>query len=62
MNESIWYDYTNQAWVVNGVYKNCGHPESMQCRCFGRKHEGEKPTPQIIASHTEQIEGIIASE
>lgn len=35
------YDYTNQAWVVDGKYVRCGHPESMTCGCFGRVHEGE---------------------
>lgn len=35
------YDYTNQAWVVSGVYVRCGHPEAMRCGCYGRKHEGE---------------------
>lgn len=39
------YDYTNQAWVINGKYENCGHPERMasQCAivCFGRIHKGE---------------------
>jgi len=36
------YDYENQAWVVNGKYVRCGHPESMNCGCYGRKHEGEE--------------------
>ena len=36
------YDYQNQAWVVNGVYQRCGHPDSMNCQCFGRSHEGEQ--------------------
>jgi hypothetical protein len=34
------YDYENQAWVVNGFYVNCGHPETMSCGCFGRKFAG----------------------
>ena len=37
------YDYTNQAWIVNGVYARCGHPEAMNCGCFGRLHAGETP-------------------
>jgi len=37
------YDYRNQAWIVNGVYKRCGHPDSMNCQCYGKLHEGEKP-------------------
>ncbi len=36
------YDYENQAWVKNGKYVRCGHPESMQCSCYGRIHEGEE--------------------
>jgi len=35
------YDYTHQAWVVDGKYVRCGHPESMNCKCYGRLHEGE---------------------
>jgi hypothetical protein len=39
----LWngYDYTHQAWVEDGKYVRCGHPESMQCDCYGRKHQGE---------------------
>lgn len=22
------YDYKNQAWVINGVYQDCGHPQA----------------------------------
>lgn len=35
------YDYDNQAWIVNGKYIRCGHPESMNCNCYGKLHEGE---------------------
>ena len=35
------YDYTNQAWVIDGKYIRCGHPDSMDCGCYGREHEGE---------------------
>jgi hypothetical protein len=39
----LWngYDYIRQAWVKDGVYVSCGHPESIPCTCYGRKHEGE---------------------
>ncbi len=39
----LWngYDYTRQAWVKDGVYVRCGHPESMKCGCYGRDHAGE---------------------
>lgn len=36
------YDYNNQAWVVDGKYARCGHPDSMNCGCYGRTHEGEE--------------------
>jgi hypothetical protein len=36
------YDYDKQAWVQNGRYVRCGHPESMRCGCYGRTHEGEE--------------------
>lgn len=35
------YDYINQAWVMDGVYVRCGHPEAMDCGCYGKEHEGE---------------------
>lgn len=38
------FDYVNQAWVVNGHYVRCGHPDTMACRCWGRTHEGEPTT------------------
>ena len=36
------YDYQNQAWVVAGKYVRCGHPEAMNCGCYGRLHAGEE--------------------
>ena len=44
------YDYKNQVWIKNGKYVNCGHPENMNCNCFGRKHANE---PAIITEHCE---------
>ena len=37
------YDYTNQAWVVDGKYQRCGHPQDMDCACYGKIHQGESP-------------------
>lgn len=39
------YDYANQAWVVDGKYIACGHPEFMNCDCFGKVHAGEAVKP-----------------
>lgn len=36
------YDYENQAWVKNGRYLRCGHPETMNCKCYGREHDGQE--------------------
>jgi len=36
------YDYDNQAWVIDGLYVRCGHPENMDCGCYGKRHEGEQ--------------------
>ena len=38
----LWngYDYDRQAWVKEGRYIRCGHPEAMKCSCYGRIHEG----------------------
>jgi hypothetical protein len=38
---ALWFDYPNQAWVRNGRYIRCGHPESMDCGCYGREHESQ---------------------
>ena len=40
------YDYERQAWVVNGKYQRCGHPDEMRCDCNGRQHEGEETRPE----------------
>ena len=34
------YDYEKQVWVKNGKYVKCGHPETMDCQCYGKKYEG----------------------
>jgi hypothetical protein len=34
------YDYEHQAWVKDGKYVRCGHPDSMNCGCFGKAWEG----------------------
>jgi len=36
------YDYENQAWVQGGKYVRCGHPDNMDCGCYGRKHTNEE--------------------
>ncbi len=47
------YDYEKQAWVVNGRYVRCGHPEAMRCGCYGRAYEGltanEIETAELLA-------------
>lgn len=45
--DDIRYDYDNQAWIVNGKYQDCNHPESMDCGCYGKEHAGEK-APNIF--------------
>ena len=36
------FDYDKQAWVEDGKYVRCGHPDSMNCDCYGKIHEGEE--------------------
>lgn len=36
------YDYQNQAWIVNGRYVRCNHPDDVDCQCYGKLHEGEE--------------------
>lgn len=38
----VWFDYENQAWVIDGRYVRCGHLEGMDCECYGRAHQGER--------------------
>jgi len=39
-----YYDYDNQAWVINGKYSSCNHPEAMECNCYGKEHAGQEAT------------------
>ena len=43
------FDYDNQAWVIDGTYRRCGHPDSMSCGCYGREHEGEMVSAAVAA-------------
>ena len=36
------YDYENQAWVKDGVYVACGHPDSWNCLCYGKINAGNQ--------------------
>ena len=49
--EGSRFDYRNQAWLVNGTYQDCGHPEAVDCECFGRIHEGEMCDPANYDIH-----------
>jgi hypothetical protein len=42
------FDYTHQAWVKDGFYVRCGHPESMNCGCHGRIHADEACSHRFI--------------
>ena len=46
IDNKLWngYDYDNQAWVQYGRYLRCGHPDNMDCQCYGKLHAGEKTT------------------
>lgn len=49
------YDYDRQAWIVDGRYVRCGHPEAMDCRCYGRLHAGEvAPAQQAVITDADQ--------
>lgn len=51
----VQYDYTNQAWLKDGVYQKCGHIlcnafkgtvyEEGSKMCYGMRHEGEVADP-----------------
>ena len=55
----LYFDYDRQVWVKDGVYQDCGHPQTGDiyltvdgahsrpfpgCQCFGRLHAGEQAT------------------
>lgn len=52
-----WYDYTNQAWVRDGIYVACGHPTWFICYCYGKMHQGEKADPSLRPDYENPIPG-----
>jgi len=42
---NTYYDYDNQAWIVNGKYAPCAHPADVDCKCYSRAHAGQPATP-----------------
>jgi hypothetical protein len=44
----VGFDYDNQAWIANDKYTRCGHPDEMNCQCYGRLHEGETPSNEVL--------------
>lgn len=51
------FDYENQAWVIEGKYLRCGHPDQMDCSCFGKVHDGELVDDyKTIERQEEQLE------
>lgn len=52
------FDYTRQAWVVDGFYVSCHHAQPnpltgrpTPCNCYGRYHSGE---PSLATFKTDQ--------
>lgn len=54
------YDYKNQAWVIDGKYVSCNHPDPGTpvpaiapgavfegCSCYGKLHAGQAPDPEL---------------
>ena len=52
----LWrgFDYTRQAWVNEGRYVRCGHPESMNSGCYGRPHEGQACLERSECAHEKE--------
>jgi hypothetical protein len=42
LEDTLFYDRDNQAWVMDGVYIGCCH--SQRCGCYGKLHAGDKYT------------------
>lgn len=36
------FSYRRQCWIKDFIIQRCGHPETMDCGCFGRVHAGEQ--------------------
>jgi len=36
------FSYEHQCWIKEFVVMRCGHPATMNCGCFGKKHQGEQ--------------------
>jgi hypothetical protein len=49
--KGLAYDYKNQAWLLDGQYERCSHPEAMDCQCYGKVHEGETPCADNAMIH-----------
>lgn len=58
------FDYKNQAWIIGGLYQDCGHPEGESCGCYGRAHKGERASaltgkayvePRLVCGHTQLV-------
>lgn len=50
-NTKVFYDYRHQAWIEDERYMRCFHPESMDCKCYGKLHEGERASSEIILKY-----------
>ena len=53
------YDYDNQAYLVDGVYQDCNHPDTMDCKCYGRvnkgKSEGDHRLVRVVSSQADAL-------
>jgi len=52
------FDYDHQAWVADGKYVRCGHPETMNCGCYGRVHEGEDTLRPEVAAEVARVSAV----
>lgn len=48
----MYYDYVKQVWVKDGKYQRCGHLDSMDCKCYGKEHEGEEVESNNLVNKT----------
>jgi len=70
------FDYTHQAWTQDGAYLDCGHYQAgtilgpgglnsgkvfQGCDCYGRAHEGEAVSAEILAEMDERERSVITS-
>ncbi len=41
------FDYDHQCWIADRCVQRCGHPDGMDCSCYGREHSGQSSNAHV---------------